>query len=125
MNQCFIKNYSISYSILLKNEEGLEFSFLDSLNLYKKEGRGSSFTCILHHGRNYFVLEQSTNFESINSWVSIFYFILFQSFYSSSFLLFQLYGESVNFFYIADLHHCSFYVKSFLSHFCGVLTVQG
>ena len=33
---------------LSKNEEGPEFSFLDSLNLYKKEGKGSSFTCILH-----------------------------------------------------------------------------
>ena len=25
----------------VKNEEGLEFDFLDLLNLYKKEGRGS------------------------------------------------------------------------------------
>ena len=30
---------------LSKNEDGPEFAFLDSLNLYKKEGKGSSFTC--------------------------------------------------------------------------------
>ena len=30
---------------LAKNEDGPEFAFLDSLNLYKKEGKGSSFTC--------------------------------------------------------------------------------
>ena len=35
---------------LAKNENGPEFAFLDSLNLYKKEGKGSSFTCFLHHG---------------------------------------------------------------------------
>ena len=57
---------------LVKNEEGPEFSFLDSLNLYKKEGKGSSFTCILHHGIKSCFLEQSTSFESINSWVSVF-----------------------------------------------------
>ena len=28
---------------LAKNEDGPEFSFLESLNLYKKEGNGSSF----------------------------------------------------------------------------------
>ena len=30
---------------LAKNEDGPDFAFLDSLNLYKKEGKGSSFTC--------------------------------------------------------------------------------
>ena len=50
-----------------KNEEGPEFDFLDSLNLYKKEGKGSSFTCILHHGSKSCLLEQRTSFESINS----------------------------------------------------------
>ena len=56
-----------------KSEEGPEFSFLDSLNLYKKEGKGSSFTCILHHGSKSCFLEQSTSFESINSWVLVFW----------------------------------------------------
>ena len=55
-----------------KNEDGPKFSFLDLLNIYKKEGKGSSFTCILHHGSKSFFLEQSTGFESINSWVLIF-----------------------------------------------------
>ena len=31
---------------LAKHEESPEFAFLDLLNLYKKEGKGSSFTCI-------------------------------------------------------------------------------
>ena len=57
---------------LAKNEDGLDFSFLDSLNLYKKEGKGSSFTCIFHHGSKSWFLEQSTIFESINSWVLVF-----------------------------------------------------
>ena len=57
---------------LAKNVDGPEFSFLDSLNLYKKEGKGSSFTCILHHGSKYYFLEKSTSFESINSWVLVF-----------------------------------------------------
>ena len=38
-NQCFIKHSFVSSLSLPKNEEGLEFTFLDSLNLYKKEGR--------------------------------------------------------------------------------------
>ena len=57
---------------LAKNEYGPKFSFLDSLNLYKKEGKGSSFTCFLHHGNKSCFLEQSTSFESINSWVLVF-----------------------------------------------------
>ena len=57
---------------LAKNEDGPEFSFLDSLNLYKKEGKGISFTCFLHHGRKSYFLEQSTSFESINSWLLVF-----------------------------------------------------
>ena len=57
---------------LAKNEEGPEFALLDLLNLYKKEGKGSSFTCFLHHGSKSFFLEQSTGFESINSWVLVF-----------------------------------------------------
>ena len=57
---------------LAKNEDGPEFSFLDSLNLYKKEEKGSSFTCILHHGSKSCFLEQSTSFDSINSWVLVF-----------------------------------------------------
>ena len=57
---------------LAKNEDGPEFAFLDSLNLYKKEGKGSSFTCFLHHGSKSCFLEQSTSFESIDSWVLIF-----------------------------------------------------
>ena len=57
---------------LSKNEDGPEFDFLESLNLYKKEGKGSSFTCILHHGNKSCFLEQSTSFESINSWVLVF-----------------------------------------------------
>ena len=57
---------------LAKNEDGPEFSFLDSLKLYKKEGKGSSFTCIFHHGSKSCFLEQSTSFESINSWVLVF-----------------------------------------------------
>ena len=57
---------------LSKNEEGPEFAFLDSLNLYKKEGKGSSFTCLLHHGNKSCLLEQSTSIESINSWVLVF-----------------------------------------------------
>ena len=50
---------------LAKNEDCPEFAFLDSLNLYKKEGNGSSFTCFLHHGSKSCFLEQSTSFESI------------------------------------------------------------
>ena len=50
---------------LAKNEDGLEFAFLDSLNLYKKEGKGSSFTCFLHNGSKSCFLEQNTSFESI------------------------------------------------------------
>ena len=57
---------------LYKNEEGPEFAFLDSLNLYTKEGKGSSFTCILHHGSKSCSLEQNTCFESINRWVLVF-----------------------------------------------------
>ena len=57
---------------LVNNEESLEFSFLDSLNLYKKEGKEISFTFLLHHGSESFFLEQSTSFESINSWVLVF-----------------------------------------------------
>ena len=49
---------------LAKNEEGLELAFLDSLNLYKKEGKGISFTCFLHHGSKSCFLKQSTSFES-------------------------------------------------------------
>ena len=45
-----------------KNEDGPEFAFLDSLNLYKKEGKGISFTCILYHRSKSCFLEQSTNF---------------------------------------------------------------
>ena len=52
---------------LAKIEDGPEFAFLDSLNLYKKEGKGSSFTCFLHHGSKSCFLEQGTSFESINS----------------------------------------------------------
>ena len=52
---------------LAKNEYGPEFAFLDSLNLYKKEGKGSSFTCFSHNGSKSCFLEQSTGFESINS----------------------------------------------------------
>ena len=57
---------------LAKNEDGPEFSFLDSLNLYKKEGKGSSFTCFLYHGSRSCFLEQTTSFESINNWVLVF-----------------------------------------------------
>ena len=52
---------------LVKNEEGPKFSFLDSLKLYKKEGRGISFTCFLRHGSKSYFLKQITIFESINS----------------------------------------------------------
>ena len=47
---------------LAKNEDGPEFTFLDSLNFYKKEGKGSSFTCFLHHGSKSCFFEQSTSF---------------------------------------------------------------
>ena len=57
---------------LAKNEYGPEFDFLDSLNLYKKEGKGSLFTCILHHGNKFCILEKSTIFEFINSWILVF-----------------------------------------------------
>ena len=57
---------------LAKSEEGPKFVFLDSLKIYEKEGKGISFTCILHHGSKYCFLEQSTHFESINSWVLVF-----------------------------------------------------
>ena len=64
---------------LAKNEDGPEFSFLDSLNIYKKEGKGSSFKCILYHGIKSCLIEQSTNFDSINSWVLVFDIILIQN----------------------------------------------
>ena len=58
---------------LVKNEDGPEFSFLDSLNLYKKEGKGKVyFHVFLYHGSKSSFLEQSTSFESINSWVLVF-----------------------------------------------------
>ena len=57
---------------LAKNEDGPEFFFLESLSLYKKERKESSFTCNLHHRIKSCFLEQSTNFESINSWVLVF-----------------------------------------------------
>ena len=57
---------------LAKNEDCLEFDFLDSLNLYKKEGKGSPFTFFLHRGSKSYFLEQRTGFESINSWVLVF-----------------------------------------------------
>ena len=79
----------------------------------------------LHHGRNSCLLEQRTNFDSINNSVSFFDLIRIQSFYSSNWSLFQLYGESVNVSYIAYLFHWSFCVKIFLSHFCVMLIVQG
>ena len=106
---------------LAKNEEGPEFNFLDSLNLYKKEGKRSSFTCFLHHGSKSCFLEQSTSFESINSWVLVFWpYPNFRVSYSSSWSLFQLYGESVNVSYIVDLFHWSFLCqkipKSLLCH---------
>ena len=89
---------------LSKIEEVLNFSFLDLLNLYKKEGKGSSFTCILHHGSKFCFLEQSTSFESTNSWVLVFFILSqFRVSYSSSWSLFQLYGESFNVSYIVDL----------------------
>ena len=56
---------------LAKNEDGPKFAFLDSLNLYKKEGKGISFTCFFNHGSKSCFLEQSTSFESINSWVLV------------------------------------------------------
>ena len=39
------KSFFYLFFELAKNEDGLEFAFLESLNLYKKEGKGSSFTC--------------------------------------------------------------------------------
>ena len=57
---------------LVKNEDGPEFAFLELLNLYKKEGKGSSFTCFLYHGSKSCFLEQSTIFYYINSWVLVF-----------------------------------------------------
>ena len=66
---------------LAKNEDGPEFSFLDSLNLYKKEGKGKGYLHVfLHHGSKSCFLEQSTSFESFNSWVLVFDLILIQSF---------------------------------------------
>ena len=56
---------------LAKNEDGLEFSFLESLNLYKKDGKGISYTCFLQCGNKSYLLEQSTSFESIHSWVLV------------------------------------------------------
>ena len=102
---------------LAKNEDGPKFAFLDPLNLYKKEVKGSSFTCFLYHGNKSCFLEQSTNFESINSWVLVFDLIPIQSFYSSIWFLFQLYGESVNVSYIENLCCWFFHVKICLSHF--------
>ena len=102
---------------LAKNEDGPEFSFLDSLNLYKKEGKGSSFTCFLHHGSKSCFLEQSTSFESIKQLgPSILTLSQIGVSYSSSWSLFQLYGESFNVSYIVDLYHWSLCVKIFLSH---------
>ena len=86
---------------------------------------GKFIHVFLHHGSKYFLLEQNISFESINSWVLVFYLIPIQSFYSSSWSLFQLYGEFVNVSYIVALHHWSLCVKRCLSHFCVVLTVQG
>ena len=94
---------------LSKNEEGPEFAFLDLLNLYKKEGKGISFTCILHHGSKSCFFEQRTIFESINTWVLVFFILSrFRFFYSFSWFIFQLYGESVNVSYIAYLCRWSF-----------------
>ena len=59
---------------------------------------------------NIFIPKQSTSFESINSWVLVFGLRIkpdFKFFYSFGWLLFQLYGESINVSYIADLYHWS------------------
>ena len=48
---------------LAKNEDGPKCAFLDSLNLYKKEGKGKVyFHVFLHHGSKSCFLEQSTSF---------------------------------------------------------------
>ena len=57
---------------LAKNEDGPEFAFLDSLNLYNKEGKGISFKCLIYYRNKSCLLEQNTSFESINSWVLVF-----------------------------------------------------
>ena len=109
-----------------KNEEGLEFAFLDSLNLYKKEGKGSSFTCILHHGNKFCFLEQSTSFESINSWVLVFWPYPDSEFLTPPVGLFSNYMGNLSM--SPTLYICfvgPFCIKSCLSHFCVVLTIQG
>ena len=71
----------------------------------------------LHHGIKSCLLEKSMIFESINCWVSVFDLIPIHIFHSSSWSLFQLYGESLNFSYIEELHPWSLCVKIFLSQF--------
>ena len=58
---------------LAKNEDGPEFAFLDSLKPLQERGEGKVyFHVFLHHGSKSCFLEQSTSFESINSWVLVF-----------------------------------------------------
>ena len=65
---------------------------------------GSSFTCILHHGSKSCFLEQSTSFESINSWVLVF----FLSYPDSEFLLLWLVCFSIIWGICQCLLHCKF-----------------
>ena len=90
---------------LPNNEEGPGFVFLDSLNLYKKEGR-EIYSCFLHRGSKSCLLEQSTSFESINSWVSVFDFISIHSF-----LLLQLASFPIIWGICQCLLHCRFVSK--------------
>ena len=89
-----------------------------------KKREGSMFKCIFIWCQQVLSPWTKHQFESINSWVSVFYFILMQCF-TPNWSLFQLYGESINVSYIAYYCSWSFCVKIFLSHFCVMLVVQG
>ena len=107
-------------SELAKNEDGPEFAFLDSLNLYKKEGR-EVHSCVFYIMAASLV---SLNKAPVLSLSTVGSQILTLSrskvSYSSSWLLFQLYGESVNVSYIEDLCRlvvlCQKLPKSLLCH---------
>ena len=109
---------------LIKNEEGLEFAFLDSLNLYKKEGR-EIYSHFLHHGNKSCLLEQSTSFESMNSWFLVFDLIPIQIF-TPPVGSFSNYMENLSM--SPTLQICivgPLVSKSYLIQYCVVLIVQG
>ena len=118
-----IKQYSLFFSSLLKNEERFELTFLDSLK-FNREGKQEVFS--------WFSVSGSTSSWNIalsifsDTHVSVF---TFRSAITLSFLLLLLFvipGESDHVSYMTDKSSCSIYkLKAALGHLYFVLIVQG